>query len=110
MAHFGAFLVGGGQAGQLDQNAVVALGLDERLGHAEFIHALAQHFDRMGEGGAGIGGLGQPVGVHLHEEGGAALQVEAQPDAAGGLALQAVENESRRVQLVPSLRRTGNSG
>ena len=79
--------------GQLDQDAVVALRLDERFGDAELIHAFAQHFDRMGEGGAGIRGLGQPVGVHAHEEGGAALQVEAQPDASGGLALQAVQDD-----------------
>ena len=55
----GAFLVGGGQTGQLDQNAVVALRLNERLGDAELVNAFAQHFDRVREGGAGIGSLGQ---------------------------------------------------
>ena len=54
----------------------------------------------MNEGGIGIGGVGEAVGVHFHQEGGAALQVEAQPDAAGGFALQAVQDISCWVQLL----------
>ena len=96
----GALLVGGRQTGQLDQNTVIPLRLDERLGHAKLINALAQHLHGMGKGGAGIGGFGQAVGVHFHEERRAALQVETQADAAGGCALQAVQDVGRRVQLV----------
>ena len=50
------------QARHLNQNAVRALALDDRLGGAEFVDAAADHFNRLLNGGAGaIGdaGIGQ---------------------------------------------------
>ena len=35
------------EAGHLDHDAFVAFGHDDRLGHAELVHALAQHFDGL---------------------------------------------------------------
>ena len=37
------------QARHLDQDAVGALALDDRLGGAEFVDAPADHFDRLGD-------------------------------------------------------------
>ena len=58
MFALGAFLVGFRQAGQLDQNAVAARRLDDRLGHAELVHALAQHLHRLRQRAADIRGVG----------------------------------------------------
>ena len=98
--NLGAFLIGGRQTGQLDENAVVPFRLNDGLSDPELVNALAQHFDRMRESSAGIGRFGQLVGVHADEEGRAALQVQAQADAAGGFALQTVQDISRGVQLI----------
>jgi len=84
----------------LDQNAVIALRLDQGFGNAKFIHPLAQNFDGVRERVFGVRSLGQLVGIHADEEGSAALQVETQANATGGLALQAVENVRGRVQLL----------
>src|SRR5690606_34581348 len=37
------------EARNLDENAVVALALDDRLGGAEFVYAAADHLDRLAE-------------------------------------------------------------
>ena len=91
----GVVLVGIGQARQLNEDAVVAGRLDDGLGHAEPIHALAQHFRglgqslvhplRMGKGGVGISS--QVVGVYAHQERCAALQIQTELNPARRLLL-----------------------
>jgi len=73
----GALLVGLGQAGNLNQNPVLALGLKLRFGHAEAVDTLAQDFHRLFEGVAFVDHVLEAVGVHCHQERCAALQVEA---------------------------------
>ena len=64
----GAFLDCFRKSRQLNQDTVVSLRLNDRLGHAEFVHALAQDFDRLGE--RDVCGLSvfQAVGVHLNQK------------------------------------------
>ena len=44
--------------------------------------------------------FGQAIGVHLHEERRAALQIQAQLDLARRIALQLVQNVGRRIKLI----------
>src|ERR1051326_1099625 len=90
----GRFLICGGEPGQLNQDTVAALGLDERLGDAQAVHAFAQDFDCLRKGSLGLRGFRQGIGVHLDEEGSSALKVQAEANASGSVALQAVENVS----------------
>ena len=99
----GVLLVGRRKAGQLDQDCVFALRLDERLGHTEAVNAPAEHLDRLGEGRPGIVDVGQRPCPHLHQERGAALEVQPQPDASGGFALEAIEDVAGGVGLVLGL-------
>ena len=112
----GAFLVVFGQAWQLNQNAVAARRLNDGLGHAKSIHALAQHLDRLRQrafrpghvrnhldGARTIGdrfNVNQLVGVHFHEERRAALQIQSEFDFARRLALKLVQNECVRIHLI----------
>ena len=75
--HDGLGAGGLGDAGQLDDDAAVAHLLDERLGHAELVDALAQH----GEGKVEIAlGVGRDLLrlVELEGEVHPALQIESQ--------------------------------
>ncbi len=65
-----------GDAGQLDEDPVVALADQGRLGDAEGVHAAAQHLDGLVDvAGGGLGRLGV---VGLEDELRATAQVEAQ--------------------------------
>ena len=86
----------------------------ERFGHAEFVHALAQYFYRLGQdaliflllqqGGVRVG-PGRAVGIttggeiNADQKGCAALQIQAQLDLALRVALQAVQDVARGIQL-----------
>ena len=112
-----ALPVGFRQAGQLNENAVVALRLDDRLRHAKPVHAFAQHFDRLRQGAFQFGYLirdqfdlarslvgdrldiDQAVGVHGDQERRAALQIDAEFDVAGGLALQTAQDKRRGMRF-----------
>ena len=92
-------LFGRRKAGKLDQNGITTLRLNQRFGDAESVHPPAQHFDRLRQSGGGVGGVGEPAGIHLHQEGGASLQIQAQADAPGGGPLEPVQDKCRRVLL-----------
>ena len=111
----GEFLVGFGEAGELDEDAVIALRLDDWLGDAELVHALAEDFDGLGKdalvflghvgtGGVRAGGVGEGgegLGeIHANEERGAALQVQAELELARAFALELVQDETRGVVVV----------
>ena len=97
------------KAGQLDQDPVHALRLNDRFGHAEFVHAFAQHLDRLRQRGRIdlrvrrlvriARGAAQPV-RQLNGDRNATLQVQPEFDPARRLALQPVQNVSRRMRLV----------
>ena len=105
------------QAGQLDEDPVVARGLDDGLGHAELVHAATQDLDGLREGpfllelGHQVVGVGdQGIGLHGHQEGGAALQIQAQAHLAGPFTLQAVEDVAGGLALFGGLRQRKVAG
>ena len=97
---FGVLLVVGREPGELDQDPIAALGLNHRFGHAELVDAFAQDLDGLAQFPAGVRRVGQAGGVHLDQERGAALQIQAQANSTGGTALEAVENVAGGILFV----------
>ena len=98
---------GFGKSGQLNADAIVAFRLNHRLGDAKAVHAFAQHVDGLRQRGGRALRIGDlvrvqfnAVGVNLDEEGRAAREVNAELDAPGGFALEAVQYEGGGTRLV----------
>ena len=85
----------GGNAGELDLDAILADRADDRLGDAKGIHAIADDLDRLGElFRAGLPTvLGHRIGVDLEGERDAAFEIEAELEAALGAAEEFVEED-----------------
>ena len=90
----GLGLIGRRKAGQLDHDLILTHRPYVRLDHAAklIVHTASQHFHRLGQGTLLLDPIG---GVHLHldEEGGTALQIEAELDLTGGIPLQLLHDQ-----------------
>ena len=102
----GAVHFGSTQAGELDQNAVLADRLKDGLGDTETIDTSSEHFDGLRKGGFAlesfhhrvdlirgirVGGL-EGVGVHSQKERCPALEIDTEADFSCGFALNLVQN------------------
>jgi hypothetical protein len=67
------------EARELDDDAVRALALDDRLGDAELVDAIANDLDRPVDGALALFGR-ELAGVHLEHQVHAALEVESERD------------------------------
>ncbi len=97
---FGTVFVGLRKTGQLDENTIATGRLNHRLGHAETVNALAQHFDGLRQRAAGVVRVRELGRVHLDEERRAALQIQSQLILPAAVALQTVQNKQIRVNLI----------